>query len=480
MKKIVALFLLIILTFSLVPIADAASYTPTFDIQSEIALLINLDTNTNLIEKNNAQKFNPQAFCKIVATIVAIENSENLDKEVTAPPEIFVELQGTNSATAGIQPKEVLTLRQLLYCVMLQSANEATNIVAYEIGGGDIEKFVTMMNDFVKRIGCTDTVFYNPHGLFDDGQTTTANDLAVICKYVIENPTFMEIANTTRYTIPSTNLVDQRVLVNTNYLLDKTQRKYYYEYAQGIKTSSGTDTNRSLVSIATKDSYTYLCVLAEAPYADFDSDGISDNFAMKETKLLYEWAFNNFVYKNIITTGETVCEVPVEAASEVDHVRLVPEAEIAALVPSDLDFSGVLIEPISESLPDSLIAPVAKGDVVGKASVKVAEFEIAVVNLVASETVERSTFLFVLMKLHDIVTSIWFKIFIGLILVLVIIYIVLVIIANKKRREIRRRATRLRTSGMEYQELKAYRSASPSSRSSRKRRNVSRKKKSRR
>ena len=112
---------------------------------------------------------------------------------------------GTGSSLAGVLEGEELTAMQLLNCMMIPSGNDAALVLADYIGGGDSQKFVDMMNEKAKELGCTNTHFMNPHGLHDEQHYTTAQDLYLITKYAMTLPYFMEICSKTYYTIPPTN-----------------------------------------------------------------------------------------------------------------------------------------------------------------------------------------------------------------------------------------------------------------------------------
>lgn len=166
----------------------------------------------------------------------------------------------------GIKPGEEISMLNLLYCMMIHSGNDAANVVAEHIGGS-IPNFVNMMNEFVAKVGCTDTHFVNPHGLDTDGHYTTADDMAKIVKYALKLPKFEEISNTARYTMPQSNLRERQTLRTTNELLLKDS-SHYYEYASGIKTGTTTKAGRCVVSTASKNGYRYLGIVMRGLYKD--------------------------------------------------------------------------------------------------------------------------------------------------------------------------------------------------------------------
>ena len=404
------------------------------EIESNIALMINVDMDTVVYQKNADLPTDPSSLTKVVTAALAFENFQDLDKEITVKEEAIQPLKNILASNAGIKVGEVLTMRQLLLCMMAQSANEAANVIAQEIGGS-IEEFVQMMNDFVVKIGCTHTKFVNAHGISDEGQITTARDMALVGKYVMKIPGFLDLVSITspdKLKIPATNISEERQLIQTNKMLH-LHSPYYYKYAKGIKTGSSGPDDCCIMTTATKDGYTYLCIILEAPNKVIDGEKNKTNFAMKESKILMQWALQNLKYKTIVNSVTTVDEIPVEFSWKTDHVQLVPEKDISTLVSKDLDASGVLIVPNKNTLPEKIQAPASKGDVMGTADVLVAGESICTINLVLSEDVERSNFLYVLYYLKKIFTSTIFKVIILIIIILAIGYIILSIFYNRKR-----------------------------------------------
>lgn len=439
MKKLcIFLAALIFMLGAVVPLRASAESEALPELKSNIALLINLDTDTVVYEKEASKATDPSSLTKVVTAILAIENVQDLDKQVTAQEEAIDALKNVLGANASIKTGEVLTMRQLLLCMLAQSANEASNVIAQEVGGS-IDNFVVMMNDFVKKIGCTSTTFMNAHGIYQEGQTTNADDLAKIAKYAIDVPGFTDLTNINdshALIIPATNLSKERQLAQTNKMLIKTS-PYYYKYATGIKTGSSGADQCCIMATATKDGYNYLCILMESPNEKSADGKTKTNFAMTEAKALFQWAFNNLKYKTIVKKGTAVDELPVEYAWSMDHIQLVPEKDISALVPADLDASGVLIVPDRDSLPEKISAPASKGDIIGTASVMVANKEVEKVNLVLPENIKRSNTLYILQQLKNVFTSTIFKVLVVLVILLIIGYIALNIAYNRKKRKLR-------------------------------------------
>lgn len=429
MKKSINFLLCLILVVSSVMPTTFAAYKSDLDIESEIALLVSLDTDAVIFSKNADKRTAPASLTKIVTAAVALENCENLDKMVKASYKAIHVLDGTGSSMVGIKPGEEISILNLLYCMMIHSANESANIIAEEIGGS-IPNFVNMMNDFVKKVGCENTHFVNPHGLDEDGQYTTANDMAKIVKYALKLPKFAEITNTPRYTLPKSNLREAQTIRSTNELIIKGT-PYYYEYASGIKTGTTSEAGRCVISTASKDGYTYLGIVMRGLYKDANGNiikGKSTNFS--DCKKMFEWAFNNIRLKVVADRNIKVTEVDVNYSRTDKKLSLIPKEEVRALVPKDLDPSGVLVEA-DESVAKSVDAPVKKGQVVGKANILYANEVIGTVDLVAEDDVSLSYIKYGVGMVKNAVSSTTGKILFAAVLILIILYIIFRIIYRR-------------------------------------------------
>ena len=400
MKKAI-IFLTSFLVFMgiFAPVGASALYNDQVETETEIFYIESLDTGTVLFEKNSLVRSAPASLTKIVTAIVALENCPDLETVVTVKEESIRMLDGTGSSLAGLKPGEEISMKNLLYCLLVSSANEASTVIADYIGGGSVATFVQMMNDTAKKIGCKNTSFKNPHGLDEDGHYSCAQDMAALTKYAMKFPIFNEITDTEKYTLPATNLQDERDLITTNKMKMKNVKEYYVPEVKGIKTGSTTNAGRCIITTATKNGYSYLAVMMKGPFYDYDKDGYDENFAFMDCKAMLNWIFDNIRLKIVAEPTKIVTVVKVKRARKVDHLRLVPAENCVALVPDNVDSSSVSIEPIPESLPESVVAPIKKGEVMGKAIVKYANDEIARVDLVAAEDVELSYFLIILIIL---------------------------------------------------------------------------------
>lgn len=438
MKRIISFLICLVLVFSPFTIINSyADYNAELETKADIVLLFSLDDGTVIFSKNADKTAAPASLTKITTAILTIENCENLDTVITVPSYCITLLNGTGSSMAGLKAGEEVTVRQLLYCMLVKSANEAANILADYIGGGSIENFVSMMNDFAARVGAEGTHYVNAHGLDAEGQYTTANDLAKITKYALNLPVFTEICTTYKYTMPATNMSNERNFVSTNWVINPNFKTYYYEYVQGIKTGTTSNAGQCIITKASKDGYNYLCIVMGAHAEDVNNDNNPDNMAFLETKKLYKWVFENIRLEKIVNTTDIVTVVDVKLAFGVDHVRLVPANDVTALVPVGTDSGSVLVQVIESETPAQIKAPVKKGEVLGKAKVLYADTELATVDLVAAEDIKVSVILWALDGLYNIISSPIFIIIVAMILVVVVIHYFTS--ANPRRRKKRRR-----------------------------------------
>lgn len=440
-KKFLSLFtaLIILCTVFLPNTANAADFTINFKTNSEAIELVNLDTGTAVYEKNQNEKREPASVTKIMTYIITAEHIKDLQgTKITVSKKILDELSGTGSSMAGIQVGDVATVYQLLNCMMVPSGNDAALTLADYVGGGDVNKFVDMMNAKAKALGCTNTHFTNPHGLHDPNHYTTAADLVKIARYAMTLPYFMDICSQVGYAyIPSggPNKGKETDLSTTNRMIISSDTKYYYRYAKGIKTGHTDESGYCLVSTASADGYSYLCIALGSPSVDKNGKEIDTHGEMLDSAALYRWALTSLELKKIVGADDTLGEIGLNYAWNKDKLRLQAEKSYSAILPKGVSASSVII---TKKLPKSIDAPVKKGQVVGTATLSYANEQLATINLVAAESVERSELLHTTDIIKAIVTSIWFIIIVILIILLVIVYIILAIIYNRKRKNLRK------------------------------------------
>lgn len=233
-------------------------------IEAAAATVLDMDTGTFLYSKNATSKQYPASITKIMTTLLLIENC-NLDDTITFS-EIVYDLE-EGSSHLGIKPGEEMSLRDAAYGMMLASANDICNGVA-EYMAGSISAFADMMNQKAAELGCVNTHFSNPHGLYSEDHYTCAYDMALIAQAAYENPTFREIAGTSEYTIPKTNLTDEeRSFLNHHKMLQEGE-EFYRDWCRGGKNGYTEDCLNTLVTYAEKDGRRLVSVVLRVNGAD--------------------------------------------------------------------------------------------------------------------------------------------------------------------------------------------------------------------
>ncbi|MCR4615052.1 MAG: D-alanyl-D-alanine carboxypeptidase [Clostridiales bacterium] len=415
------------------------------ELHAEIYLLVNADDGFVIFEKNSNMRSAPASLTKIVTAAVVLERCTDLNEKVIVPAQVPAEIAGTNSSNAGLKADEELTVTDLLYCMLVPSANDAASALAYHFGNGSTAAFVDMMNEYVKKVGCKDTHFVNPHGLDEDDHYTTAADVIRILLYMKNNQPesyalFDKITTSRVYTVPETNKSKKRNLTSTVQITNSGIKDYYFKYASGIKTGSTSQAGKCVVSKASKGGYNYYCIVMKAPQYDIDKDRVEENCAFIDCKALFEHAFSNIEFKKVLSANESVGETKVELSRDTDYVNLVSPTDVSAFVPSNLNPTGLLVEIIPETLPEQLRAPIKKGDKICMATIKYSGEDVATVELVAAEDVKRSTVLYIGASLKDMRGTNIFWIMIGLIAVILATYFIVVLSIKskqKKRRNLR-------------------------------------------
>lgn len=375
MKKLrfLSIFLVAVLTAGLLSAtAVAAPDDGSFEnitVAAKAALLVDGDTGQVLLDQDAHKELYPASITKCMTTLLVLRAVEQgkikLDQVITAS-QGAIDLLTADSSNAGIKVGEQLTVEQLLYCVMVKSANEACYILA-ETVSGSVDAFVDEMNAEAKRLGCENTHFVNPCGLHDPEHFTSAWDIYLITKEAMKYSMFMTLAGTKEYTIPATNMSAQRKFHTTNYLLDAWGATgYLYSYAKGIKTGHTSDAGYCLVSYAEKGERCLISVVLGAQALKTES-GKTDFQSFSETRRLFEWGFGSFKRATILDHATPIEQVDVTLSRKTNYVVVHPAEDVEVLLPSDLTVTDLKQEVTLDA--QSIEAPVSKGQKLGTISV---------------------------------------------------------------------------------------------------------------
>ncbi len=391
-NRFVSLVLCVLLCAAV--LAPAAHAAPAPDVHAGAALLMDAANDEVLYEKNAQRKMYPASLTKVMTAMLVLEAVDagqlSPDQVVTASSTFTAGLSA-NGSTQNIRPGEQMSLLDLLYCLLVASANEASNILA-ETVDGTIEAFVERMNRRAQELGCQNTHFANPHGLHDDDHYTTAHDLYLIARAAMEHDIFRTIVSTRRHEVPATNMHSARLFYSTNALLVTWyyRESYLYDKAIGMKTGTTDEGGYCLLSAAEDGDNYLICVVLDAPWITRE-DGSTDRRQFTESRDLLKWGFSNFRRRQIVDTDTPLAQVNV-TLSETDHVLVRPANQLERTLPVDLDQSK--IEKTISLNSDTVPAPVEQGQVLGTLTLSYEGQELGVVDLVAVSAAQRSELLY--------------------------------------------------------------------------------------
>ena len=319
------------------------------------AVIYEMSSDTMLYTINPDQLIEPASLVKIMTCLIAVEEGVMSDA-VTIRSEA-IESIPSDAANVNLQPDEVLTLEQLLYCMMINSANDAAAVIADHIAGSQ-EKFVEMMNAYAAELGCTSTNFTNVHGLYNANQYSTARDMAKILKQAVQNELFCEFFGKEYYTIEETNLSDVRYLLTSNYLLSKEDVEIYYdERVTGGRTGITQDYARSLAVSAHSGNMDIICITTGSD-STISSNGYSVSVfgGYQEVSKILDACFDGYYVAQVVYEGQTVTQQPVTNGD--CDVVLGSKNTAYAVVPVNTKLSDLTYSLVSR---DSLVAPITAG-----------------------------------------------------------------------------------------------------------------------
>ncbi|MDE6797398.1 MAG: serine hydrolase [Ruminococcus sp.] len=457
MKKFLSALTAILMTlpFLCVPKADAVNFTLKTTLQSESVVLVNLDNNMIINEKNADVRQMPGPLVNIMTAVVVLENCQNINQEIMIEEEVCNAIYDTeypdDIRLADMYVEDRFTVTDLLYAMMLTSSMEASQTLAYYVGGSNVDNFVNLMNQKAEELGLENTHFTNPTGLYDENQYTSARDMAKLTQYALNVSIFEQIATTYTYKPTVPNNVNHEDFNewywNHSNEMMNPESEYYYNSAKGIKTANLQEYGRNIIAIASKDGNNYLAVLLKSPMTDEWGNQIYSH--IEDAMTIFDWAFTHLSYQVLLADTAEVGELPVELASGNDYVLARPKNEVTMLWYDEIDVAVVNKYDI-KWYNKFLYAPVKKGDPLGEVTLKYNGEELGTVELVAVSDVERSTSKYNLYAVKQFISSKWFRNTLIVSILLCVIYITVciycyVIYRNRKREEdAKRRATRRR------------------------------------
>lgn len=331
----------------------SAEEVPVPEVSGKNVLLMHQETGSILFEKDSHARIYPASITKVVTALVVLDHVE-LSEKVTADDEVGY----VDGSKMYLLQGEAFTVEQLLYALLVESANDAALALGRHVAGSD-EKFAEMMNQKAKEIGAHETHFVNAHGLHEDNHYSTAYDLALIGKAAMENETIKKIVKTKAYDLPATSQQDARHLVNRNLLLtgegivfDINGKKtpIQYPYATGIKTGTTEESGFSLLSSATKKDFNLISVVINSTETGRFEDSIK----------LFEYGLNQFRMVKLGQKGEIIDSVEVINGKK-NQIEGILEKDSLLAVNVAIEKNQIEKKYYSKKLE----APIKKGAVLG-------------------------------------------------------------------------------------------------------------------
>ena len=397
--KIIRLLIICFFVLHSVLLYPSVSLADAPEIKAESAIVVDTSHGLPLYEKNTSQQIQPGGLTKIMTAMIAIEHLTDINAPITADPAIIAGYD-FSFGNMGILANETLTVKDLLYGMMIYDAGEAAELLAHNLAGG-YDSFLSLMNQKAAEIGAANTHFTNASGYYDPAQVSTAADLYRISSYAMQNQMFQEIVSTTLYEIPANSHYKQvRYLSNTNQMLSTIRSdKYYNPSVKGIKTSNMKDFGYSLSISAKKGDTDLLCIVINSPVTG------TDNFAYQDAAALLSYGFENFETVRLASKGDILDEIAVPNGNGVSHVLLTAGSHLDVGLPKEYNPDD-LVKTVTKA--DSVSAPIKEGQPLGSIAVSYLGTELARIDLCAYQAVDIDYAKDLLLKIKWVISSPFF------------------------------------------------------------------------
>ncbi len=326
---------------------------------AKAVLLYERNSDTLVYTYNADTPVDPSSMAKLMTALIAIEQG-NLDEYLTVSDEAISSVgAGALTVKPRFEAGEDVTLRDLLYSMMVASDNDAPAVIAQRFGGSQ-EGFAIMMNQRARALGCTSTNFTNAHGLHDDAAYTTARDVCRILNYALDNEIFRELFTAKNYTVPATNLNEERYIITSNYMMsDEYSSRWYDKRVTGGKTGTDGNGGRCLAVTSMENDMELLAIVmgAEPVFNEIDPNMLERYGSFEEMKALLDHAGKNYRCRQVFYEGQTFSQHAVTGGS--NHAIATPTADLAIMMPLKLNETDLQYKVDTDNA--ALTAPVKAG-----------------------------------------------------------------------------------------------------------------------
>lgn len=367
------------------------------DLRSNHAIFINLNDDRILYSKNAMDRIYPASMTKIMTTLVAIENIDDLDQKCTINEQMLEGLSEANASVAGFKLNESISFRDLLYGILLPSGADASRAIAFSIFG-DENTFIAKMNEKAKELNMQTTHFMNVSGLHDNDHYSSVYDISILLKAALKNDLFKEIFTTKTY-----QCENGLTLTSTMYQ-QASNHQMNVDFITGAKTGFTNEASLCLASYSKYNDEEYIMVSAQT-----NSDSYYP-YHIEDAITLYQYVFNHYSRMVIVNKGDIIHKLPVKYSS-ISYYEITAENDISVLVK---DGNLKVLKKVFDGY-DELIAPIFPNDHVGTYTIYEDDDPIFVMDIYMSEKIDKHLFLYYLYNIDELFID--FKYVIGIFLI---------------------------------------------------------------
>ena len=354
-----------------------------FSVNAKASIIVEENSEKIVYEDNSNIQNYPASVTKILTAILTLENCQLTDTVTVSKTAISNIPLGY--VIAPLFVGEQMSVEDLLYALMLKSANDAAYVLAEHVGGS-VEGFSDMMNKKAEELGCKNSHFVNPNGIHNSNHYTTAYDMYLIAKYAMKNEKFVKIVSTYQHTLSATNKYSKndRIMKNTNNFVNPNSR-YYDENVKGIKTGTTLQAGNCLITNTSKNGFDVFTVVLGAKTAESK---------FSETKNMMNYFFDNYEYTQIHKKGDIIKSIEVEKATkETKNLNLVISDDIKVM--NNIAIKAEEIEP-EINLNENIVAPILKGQELGNIKYTVDGLEYNAKLLAENEVIKKTYYVEIL------------------------------------------------------------------------------------
>ena len=351
----ICILLSIIMGLSAVPFS-AYSYECPVEVTSAAVLVVNIDTDTVVYEKNANTAHFISYLSNLMTFIVTCNNTKDYEEKIAITDELLKSIPNSDGSLELYKGK-TLTVGDLLYFIMMTNGNDACYVLADHVTGGDREHFVELMNKKARDIGCTKTKFSSVAARNDTTHFSNCSDLYKMVKYALDIPAYKEVASTALY-LPTGYEDEKYTISNTNSLL-RSKSPYYFKHVKNGKYGADSVAKGNVIAVSEYADVSYACIILGAQQ-------LSEHNAYTETSYLLSWAYTKLGNKQIVSKSTVLATATASTPWGDEEIELTAGKDIVKTVPAKYNAENMTFEYVAS---DKIKLPVFIGQNMGTAEV---------------------------------------------------------------------------------------------------------------